>query len=219
MKLILVDPKKELTENFERWFALLPNVEVVTGYFEEIENYECLINAGNSFGIFDGGVDLAIAKALPGVQSQVQRRILSEYAGEQPVGTSFISRTGAKEPYYIAHTPTMRVPENIAHTDNVYHAMRAALLAIKHHNQTAKHNVGDTHPKSMDFKGFRINNAVCMGLGTATGKVPYDKAAYQMALAYTSVAAPITEINWNEATKRHQAIRRFDMEPPRPEGF
>jgi O-acetyl-ADP-ribose deacetylase (regulator of RNase III) len=207
----LVDPKLELCEAWARHFATLPNVEITQGRFEEIEDYECLINAGNSFGIMDGGVDGFINQAFPTVADRAQRMIINQYAGEQPVGTSVLIPTGSEHPFYLAHTPTMRVPETIAHTDNVYYAMRAALLAIQDHNKHAQHDVGESYPRSMNFKGFRIRKAVCMGLGTATGRVPFDKAAYQMALAYQSVLIPITQINWNEAKKRHNAVRALDI--------
>jgi O-acetyl-ADP-ribose deacetylase (regulator of RNase III) len=37
-------------------------VSVVNGYFEELTEYDCMVSAGNSFGLMDGGVDLAIAR-------------------------------------------------------------------------------------------------------------------------------------------------------------
>jgi len=51
---------------------------------------------------------------------RVQERILQDYLGEQPVGTSIIVETGHHKHPFIAHTPTMRVPMPIATTDNVY---------------------------------------------------------------------------------------------------
>jgi O-acetyl-ADP-ribose deacetylase (regulator of RNase III) len=211
VNLHLVDPKSELCAEWEKEFATLPNVTITQGKFEQVETYECLINAGNSFGIMDGGVDLAIARFFPAAPTNCQRYIVSHYAGEQPVGTSFITRTGNTAHPYIAHTPTMRVPENIAHTDNVYYAMRAALMAIKHWNGQPKNHYDPGASVPRDGSGYRINNALVMGLGTATGKVPYAKAAYQMALAYTSVLAPITTISWQAATRRHNAVRAMDI--------
>jgi O-acetyl-ADP-ribose deacetylase (regulator of RNase III) len=140
VNLHLVDPKSELCAEWEKEFATLPNVTITQGKFEQVETYECLINAGNSFGIMDGGVDLAIARFFPAAPTNCQRYIVSHYAGEQPVGTSFITRTGNTAHPYIAHTP-----------------------------------------------------------------------AYQMALAYTSVLAPITTISWQAATRRHNAVRAMDI--------
>lgn len=53
-----------------------------------------MVSAANSFGLMDGGIDAAITdffgKQLP---VRVQARIISEYGGVQPVGTSFIIET------------------------------------------------------------------------------------------------------------------------------
>mgnify|MGYP001045746119 FL=1 len=58
-----------------------------------------------------GGVDAAITVFFGNqLQKRVQQRIVDEFDGEQPIGTSFIITTqDAKHPY-LAHTPTMRVP-------------------------------------------------------------------------------------------------------------
>jgi O-acetyl-ADP-ribose deacetylase (regulator of RNase III) len=43
----------------------------------------------------DGGIDFAISQFFGwGLENNVQRRILDEYSGEQPVGTSMIVETG-----------------------------------------------------------------------------------------------------------------------------
>ena len=70
-----------------------------------------MVSAANSFGLMDGGVDLAITRFF-GVQlmERVQAHILQEYLGEQPIGTSFTIETGHPKHPFVAHTPTMRVP-------------------------------------------------------------------------------------------------------------
>jgi hypothetical protein len=62
MQLILVDPNTELCEAWRRHFAQLPDVEIVNDYFEQLKRFDCLVSAANSFGLMDGGVDLAIAR-------------------------------------------------------------------------------------------------------------------------------------------------------------
>jgi O-acetyl-ADP-ribose deacetylase (regulator of RNase III) len=138
LKLILVDPNPSLCWEWREKFAGLPNVEVVDGYFEDVAEYDCFVSAANSFGLMDGGVDGAIIRYFgDGLMRRVQRRIVEEYLGEQPIGTSMIVETDHPRHAYIAHTPTMRVPMPISRTDNVYTAMWAMLLAVHRHNHEA----------------------------------------------------------------------------------
>lgn len=189
----LVDPNLGVCEAFTEYFHGLPNVEVHNTYFEKIEDYDCMVSAANSFGIMDGGVDLAISKYFGwDLMKRVQKRIISEYLGEQPVGTSFIIATNHDKHPFLAHTPTMRVPLNISHTDNVYNAMWAMLVAVHNHNQINEQ---------------KINTVVCPGLGTATGRVPYREASRQMALAYKNYLNPPTHIDWRDVTDRQVEIR------------
>src|SRR6476660_4962460 len=135
LKLILVDPRTELCNAFRERFNGLPNVEIVNGKFEELPFYDCMVSAANSFGLMDGGVDAAITQFFGyELEERVQKRILDEFLGEQPVGTSIIVETNHPEHSYIDHTPTMRVPMDIAKTDHVYLAIWAMLLAVRHHN-------------------------------------------------------------------------------------
>jgi O-acetyl-ADP-ribose deacetylase (regulator of RNase III) len=94
-----------------------------------------MVSAANSFGLMDGGVDLAITNFFgPALQARVQQVILACYDGEQPVGTSFIVETGHPAHPFLAHTPIMRVPMPIAGTDYVYLAMKAMLQAVRDFN-------------------------------------------------------------------------------------
>ena len=61
-KLILVDLKPALCTAFQKYFSGLPSVEIVNGYFEELPEFDCMVSAGNSFGLMDGGVDAAIIR-------------------------------------------------------------------------------------------------------------------------------------------------------------
>ncbi len=193
MKLILVDPNDVLCESFREHFDGLPDVEIVEGYFEELPEFDCMVSAANSFGLMDGGVDAAIIRFFGGgLMRRVQQHILDDYLGEQPIGTSFIIETGNDKHPYIAHTPTMRIPMSIAHTDHVYVAMWAMLLAVRQHNAISKR---------------KINVVACPGLGTYSGKVPFAEAARQMALAYKNFLNPPQFIDWQYAQNRQSDIR------------
>ncbi|GAB4521618.1 MAG: hypothetical protein OHK0046_33240 [Anaerolineae bacterium] len=188
MKLILVDLIPDLCTAWEKHFKGLPNVEVANQRFESLPEFDCMVSAANSFGLMDGGVDAAITHFFgEELMLRVQTRIIEDYFGEQPVGTSMIVETEDEKHPYIAHTPTMRVPMDIRGTDNVYLAMAAMLRAVHHHNKA---------------NANQINRVACPGLGTLTGRMPFDEAARQMALAYRVYLNPITNINWHVANKR-----------------
>lgn len=193
LRLILVDPKPVLCHAFQKAFDGLPNVEVVQGYFERLPAFDCMVSAANSFELMDGGVDAAIINFFGDhLMTRVQQRILDIYLGEQPIGTSLIVETKNQKHPFIAHTPTMRVPMSIAETENVYIAMWAMLLAVRQHNQTG---------------ASLIHTIACPGLGTATGRMFFDEAARQMALAYANFLNPPTKITWDFAGDRHFQIQ------------
>ena len=64
--LILVDPRPELCSEFELFFRDYSRVSVVCGVFESLPAFDCMVSAANSFGLMDGGVDLAISNFLDG---------------------------------------------------------------------------------------------------------------------------------------------------------
>jgi len=192
LKLILVDPQPELCDAFREYFKDLPNVEIANDYFENLSEFDCMVSAANSFGLMDGGVDFAIVEFFRnGLMRRVKERIIEEYFGEQPVGTSFIVETGHPTHPFVAHTPTMRVPMGIAHTDNVYLAMWAMLRAVSHHNKSGQRS---------------INIVACPGLGTLTGGVPFREAARQMSMAYRNFLNPPSYIDWAFADRRQSQI-------------
>src|SRR2546423_1741865 len=85
---VLVAPNAQLGAALEARFTGLPGVKVVESRFEELGRFDCMVSAGNSFGLMDGGVDAAITRFFGSpLMDKVQRQILEEYLGEQPVGT------------------------------------------------------------------------------------------------------------------------------------
>lgn len=192
-RLILVDPKPAMCAAWQKHFNDLPGVEIITGYFENLPEFDCMVSAANSFGLMDGGVDAAITRFFSyALMDRVQQRILTEFLGEQPVGTSIIVETGHDKHPFLAHTPTMRAPMEIMHTDNVYRAMWAMLLAVRQHNQRDEQ---------------LINVLACPGLGTGVGRVPFPEAARQMALAYRNFVNPPSRIDWRFADSRQEQVR------------
>lgn len=209
-KLILSAISPDLFEAFKKHFAKFPQVEVVFKRFEDTE-FDCVVSAANSFGLMDGGVDQCITDYF-GVQmmKRVQQEVLSQYYGEQPVGTSMIVRgneavvPGAKNKY-VAHTPTMRIPMDINKTSYVYSAMKAMLIAVEKHNQNYFENGGNSDDTKIDI-------VVCPGLGTNAGRVPAEEAAKMMSLALHHFLNPPTAISWYYATQRHSEIQNRQIE-------
>src|ERR1051326_667927 len=95
LRLILVSPQPLLCVEFREQFKEWPEVSVVDGSFEQLPEFDCLVSPANSFGLMDGGMDATITAFFgEALQERVQQRILDEYLGEQPVGTSLIVETG-----------------------------------------------------------------------------------------------------------------------------
>jgi len=194
IQLILVDPNEAVCRAWRSAFEEYPSVSIVHGRFESLPEFDCMVSAANSFGIMDGGVDLAIARFFGvSLTDRVQAHIIHEYLGEQPIGTSFIIETGHPKHPFLAHTPTMRVPMPISSTDNVYTAMWAMLLEVRRHNSSSP---------------IKIRKVACPGLGTATGRVAPYEAARQMALAYRGYVDPLMRIDWPIAEARQAMIGR-----------
>jgi len=134
----------------------------------------------------DGGMDAAITNYFGDqLQKRVQQRIIEEYYGEQPVGTSFIIETNNDKIPYLAHTPTMRVPADIRGTDNVYRATKATLIAAQQAG---------------------IKSIILPAFGAGVGRVHPQEVARQMSLALKHVKKPPKTIDWNFARFRDYEI-------------
>jgi len=188
----------KLCEELQKYFRTEPHVEVVCGKFQQLKEFDCMVSAANSFGLMDGGVDAAITLYYGGdLQRRVQQHIIDHFDGEQPVGTSFLLRTGNAEHPWLAHTPTMRVPMTIYGTDSVYRAMKALLRTVYDHNHACavSGQMKDT-----------IKTMACTGFGTFYGKMPFEEAARQMYVGYRNFLHPPTRLNWQFANQRQADV-------------
>lgn len=157
------------------------------------EEWDCMVSPANSYGLMDGGIDLAISSYFGwDLMERVQDRIKSDYYGEQPVGTSMIVETGDKDHPYLAHTPTMRLPQEQRGTDVPYVAMLAMLQAVAKHNEMF-----------MD-----IGTVVVSGLATGCGRVPFSSAARQMALAYETFVMEPENLSWQHAKQQYHKVEQ-----------
>lgn len=192
-RLVLVDPNPEVVRGWRVEFEGERRATVMEGRFEDLGTFDCVVSPANSFGLMDGGVDLAITRFFGwDLMDRVQARILDEFLGEQPVGTSILVPTGHPDHPWLAHTPTMRVPMDIRGRDNAYLAMFAMLRAVHRFNAS-----GPDRP---------IEVVACPGLGTATGRLSGPEGARQMGLAWRHYLDPPRTLSWPFARQRQTAI-------------
>jgi len=193
MRIIIANRDKDTSEAFAWQFRDLPTVETLLCSFEEIESYDCIATAGNSFGLMDAGIDLAIVRRFGRpLMERIQERILCDYLGEQPVGTSMIVPTHNDDHPFVAHTPTMRTPMNVSQCDNVYLATWATFLACRQHNET--------EPEKP------IRKLVLPAFATGTGGVDAIEASLQMKIACEHFLSPPEFINPSMAQARQERI-------------
>src|SRR5438094_3745422 len=104
----IIATRSKVTSDEIRWIARdTTDLEVHLGSFESLPSFDCVATAGNSFGFMDAGMDLAVLKFFgQHIQERIQKRIIKDYCGEQPVGTAFIVETGRLDHPYVAHAPT-----------------------------------------------------------------------------------------------------------------
>lgn len=197
MRLLLVDPNPDLVDAWRRHFPA--DATIHRGVFQDVQDADALATAGNSFGLMDGGIDLAVARAVPGSEATVQREIRRQARGELNVGAALVVPFAVYRsdgPPWLVYAPTMRVPVDIRGTDNVYRAMWAALVAVHQQNEKVRHHT----------PGWIINSLIVPGLGTGAGRMPPDEAARQMALAWRNFNHVPDRPTWQIVNDRHHEI-------------
>jgi O-acetyl-ADP-ribose deacetylase (regulator of RNase III) len=191
-KMFLIDRSQLLVDCWKAQFADCPAVEAIAGdYFQRPA--DAIVSPANSFGIMDGGLDLAIRDQLGfAVEQKIQEVIDTKYHGELPVGCAEIVETEDPRWRYMIAAPTMRIPEAIPFTINAYLAFRAILVAVENYN------------KSLGKQ--EIDSVVCCGLGTGIGKVTANKCAAQMRAAYQAMKAPPRLLSFQAIHAFHKAL-------------
>ena len=183
MKVYLLDRNKRISDIWKIYFRDEQDVEVVCCGFEKfMENYnvECIVSPANSYGIMDGGYDLAITEYFgEELMKKVQKYIIRNYYGEQPVGTSFIIETGVKN-IKLIHTPTMRIPAKIKEPMVVYQAMRTTLMTALENN---------------------IKSIVIPAFGGWCGDMNPQELCELMYEGYRQIMNPPEKLSWDYATR------------------
>lgn len=183
------------------------NVKIIQGRFQDLkESYDCLVSCGNSFGLMDGGSDQDIVEFLgPEIMDRVQECILSDFLGEQSVGSCILLPI-SKSFKWLAHAPTMRKPgSDLRGSDHPYTVLCGVLTTIHRHNRV----------NSIENK---IKTIVCFGMGVCDGRMDTSEVARLMVLAYSfyvkslspiSTTCDVTPkylINVATASMKHQSI-------------
>lgn len=185
IKVYLLDRNPEMYAAWSKHFYGLNNVSIVCSDFVEFmrrNKVDCVVSPANSYGIMDGGYDEAITAWFGNdLQERVQRHIVDNLYGEQPVGTSIILDTNL-DGVKLIHTPTMRTPSIIKDESLVYHCTRSCLITAL--------NGG-------------VSSVVLPAFGAATGCVPYETVAQMMWRAYDQLNNPPDEIDWEYAGNRN----------------
>ena len=143
---------------------------------------DAIVSPANSFGRMDGGIDLQYRNFFgTRVEQAVRAAIEKRFGGEIPVGSATIVGTGSQRIPYLVVAPTMRRPRSVAHSENAYKAMRAAIVEVVRFNQ------------ALSEKESVIRRVLIPGLGTGIGGLdPFD-AAEQMRKAYEEVRQTLLE--------------------------
>lgn len=142
---------------------------------------------GNSFGLMDGGYDLALVRRF-GVQIQhnVQSAIAGGWLGELPVGCALSVPVQSDWGISVIYAPTMQVPMNINGTAACYYATTAALR---------------------EARGIKDCGAVVLPLmGAGVGGLSLEDVSLQMSEAIRAAQMPIKaqDLTWNYAIEKHR---------------
>jgi O-acetyl-ADP-ribose deacetylase (regulator of RNase III) len=191
-KILLIDRSQVLVDCWKEQFSDCPNVEAIAGdYFQRPA--DAMVSPANSFGIMDGGLDLAIRDELGfAVQRKIQDIIVAKYHGELHVGCAVIIETNDQRWRFMVAAPTMRIPSHVGFTLNAYLAFRAVLVAVENLNKVAKRQ--------------EIDSLVCCGLGTGVGKMSANKCARQMRAAYQVMKVPALIPGYEAIHKFHDTL-------------
>lgn len=173
------------------WNAYFSNEKDVTVVCEDLHDFlqhsqvECIVSPANSYGLMDGGFDLAISAEFGwDLQTRVQEYIVEHYKGEQPIGSSFIIDIGINDMKLI-HTPTTRIPFPVKDPMIVYQCMRTTLMVAL-----------ENHVESIVIPAF------CGEYGDVSTKV----IARLMYEAYKQVMNPPSSIDWDYAERWHPEL-------------
>lgn len=187
MKIYIIDNSIDKLKYAELYFFDYKNIECVCLNLDNfLDTYavECVVSPANSFGLMDGGYDMAITEYFgEQLQKRVQQYIIDVYYGEQPVGTSFIIDSGVPG-IQLIHTPTMRTPQPIKEPLVIYQCMRTTLMCAMQN---------------------KVKSLLLPLFGGGYGEVPPKLIAKMMREAYEQLNNPPKMLDWGYV-EEHEII-------------
>lgn len=204
MRVVICCIQSDAFQVFENAFRDVSNCQVRKTSITQVTDVDCMATTANSFGRMDGGVDGSVNALMTTYEPtldyfhlRVQALVEDRFCGEQPVGTTLIVPTGHPKVRWVAHMPTMRVPEDVSHTLNAYLAFRSLLTEILWHNKT------------LDSSNSKyIHSVVCAPCCTSSGSMALEESARQMRAAWDSVFVKRVNVaDWNALHASHQQLK------------
>ncbi|RDX41095.1 macro domain-like protein [Lentinus brumalis] len=180
------------------------------GLAQEFGTFECLVSPANSFGIMDGGYDMALSVAFTvdkdiwALTNAVQDVLQRKHRGYLPPASCTLvpltPELTASNPLgctVLAVVPTMRAPENVSwHLDLVHDSMWNLLTALWRWNEGER-------PEGAE----PIIKVLMTGLATGYGEMSFEKCAKQMFLAARNFARGWGDHpRWNDLSKPVQEM-------------
>ncbi|MBS1965090.1 MAG: macro domain-containing protein [Chloroflexi bacterium SZAS-1] len=186
----LCDRTADLVQAWKRYFPDESGVKVANQNILTLP-VDALAIPANSFGFTDSGVDMAISQEIFDwrLQDTLRLQIDRDHDGELLVGQALVLPTKSTRLRYVVVAPTMRLPTDVSGSVNAYLAMRAILRAVEAHNRANKPTPAE-----------QIRSLAVPGLCTGTGKMPAERAAYQMWTAYRSVI--MGDLEWTKSLEK-----------------
>jgi O-acetyl-ADP-ribose deacetylase (regulator of RNase III) len=193
VSLTLCDRSPDMITAWRHYFSVDSGIKIASQNILTL-NVDALAVPANSFGFTDGGVDMAISREVFDwrLQDTLHAQIERDHGGELLVGQALVMPTGSSRFRYVVVAPTMRVPTDVSGTVNAYLAMRAILRTVEAHNRAMRATPAE-----------QIRALAMPGLGTGTGAMPPERAAYQMWMAYRS--AMIGDLEWTKTLEKQVA--------------
>ncbi|MCS6915004.1 MAG: macro domain-containing protein [Myxococcales bacterium] len=172
LHLHLCDRNTPLRDAWEAMFADQPLVTVHLDDFFAVEA-DIMVAGGDSLGLMDSGLELAIALKLgPFIRERIQEALRRDHDGMLPVGQALVVPTEDRRWPLLVLAPTMYLPMDVSQTIHPYLAARAALRCWRSLAQS---------------QGNRVWHMLMPGLGTGPGRVQPATCARQMRRAYDEV--------------------------------
>jgi O-acetyl-ADP-ribose deacetylase (regulator of RNase III) len=178
MTLFFVSSNDGVVDAYYKFFHDLEETEYFTGTLEDFiqtsADWQYLITPGNSFGIMDGGFDLAVVQQFGSyIQDDVTDAIHRYFHGIMPIGSAetFL----LPDDKYLIYAPTMELPRDVSDTFNAFWAAYA----------------------SFDICSPLESSIIIPGLCTGAGQMDPLEAARQVRMAYDVVVNEEVPEDWH----------------------